>query len=159
MKAIAAMAENRAIGLNGGIPWHVKADFQWFKEFTLGKTIIVGKNTFDTLPLLKRRDCWVLARKVVDCDNQNIVNKNGQSGLIVDYNYIQKNIDTCDSQCIVAGGAKTYKLLMPFISEFYVTIIHGEYTGDVFMPDFEHFFSNQEVIKKFDEHRVIKYSK
>jgi len=56
MKAIIAMAQNRVIGKNNGLPWpSIKEDFKWFKEFTMGKTLIVGKNTFDTLPLLKNR--------------------------------------------------------------------------------------------------------
>jgi len=58
MKAILAMSKNRAIGKNGGLPWpSIKEDFKWFKEFTMGNTLIVGKNTFDTLPLLKNREC------------------------------------------------------------------------------------------------------
>ena len=63
MKAIIAMSQNRAIGKNGGLPWpSIKEDFKWFKEFTMGNTIIVGKNTFDTLPLLKNRECLVLLK-------------------------------------------------------------------------------------------------
>ena len=64
MKAILAMAKNRVIGKNGGLPWHVPNDFKWFKEFTMGKKIIVGKNTFDTLPLLKNRECLVLTTTI-----------------------------------------------------------------------------------------------
>ncbi len=46
MKAIIAMAENRVIGKNGGLPWpSIKEDFRWFREFTTGKKLIVGKNT------------------------------------------------------------------------------------------------------------------
>ena len=61
MKAIIAMAKNRVIGKNNGLPWpSIKEDFKWFKEFTMGKTLIVGKTTFDTLPLLKNRECLVL---------------------------------------------------------------------------------------------------
>ena len=53
MKAIIAMAKNRVIGKNGKLPWpSIKTDLKHFKEFTTGKTLIVGKNTFDTLPLL-----------------------------------------------------------------------------------------------------------
>jgi len=64
MKAIIAMAENRVIGKNGGLPWpSIKEDFKHFKEFTMGNTLIVGKNTFDTLPLLKNRECLVLVKE------------------------------------------------------------------------------------------------
>ena len=60
MKAIVAMAKNRVIGKNSALPWpSIKEDLNHFKEFTTGKTLIVGKNTFDTLPLLKNRECMV----------------------------------------------------------------------------------------------------
>jgi dihydrofolate reductase len=60
---------------------------------------------------------------------------------------------------IVAGGAKTYVKLLPYITEFYVTHINGNYDGDVFMSSFEHLFADQEVVKEFDGHKVIKYTK
>ena len=62
-------------------------------------------------------------------------------------------------EIIVAGGAQVYQAFMPYITEFYVTHIHGEYSGDVHIPTFEHFFSKQEVVKEFDLHKVIKYTK
>ncbi len=64
MKAILAMAKNRCIGIEGKIPWHIPNDFRWFKEFTTGKKLIVGKNTFDTLPMLKNREILVLIKKL-----------------------------------------------------------------------------------------------
>ena len=69
MKAILAMAKNRVIGKNGGLPWpSIKEDFRWFKEFTTSKKLIVGKNTFDTLPMLKNREILVLTRRVEELD-------------------------------------------------------------------------------------------
>jgi len=63
------------------------------------------------------------------------------------------------SYLIVAGGAKTYINLLPYIDEFYVTHVTGSYDGDIFMPPFEHMFSKNEVVKEFDGHKVICYSK
>ena len=60
---------------------------------------------------------------------------------------------------IVVGGAKTYVKLLPYITEFYVTHVNGNYDGDTFMPEFEHLFAHQEVVKEFDGHKVVKYSK
>ncbi len=60
---------------------------------------------------------------------------------------------------IVAGGAKTYIKLLPYIDEFYVTHVLGNFDGDTFMPEFEHLFPNKETIKEFDGHKVIKYTK
>ena len=164
MKAIIAMAKNRVIGKNGGLPWSpIKEDFKHFKEFTSGNTLIVGKNTFDTLPLLKNRECLVIVRKdeIVDAyiENQYIVNNNAMTGQLVTMEDIESYSDFRKDYLIVAGGAKTYIKLLPYINEFYVTHVNGNYDGDVFMPEFEHLFTNKETIKEFDLHKVIKYTK
>ena len=156
MKAILAMAKNRCIGIEGKIPWHIPNDFRWFKEFTTGKKLIVGKNTFDTLPMLKNREILVLTRKVEELShisNQYLINKNDLTGKIIN------DVSDLDPDIIVAGGAKTYVRLLPYITEFYVTHVNGSYDGDTFMPPFEDLFTNKEVVKEFDLHKVIKYTK
>ena len=164
MKAILAMAQNRVIGKNGGLPWpSIKEDFKWFKEFTMGGTLIVGKNTFDTLPLLKNRECLVLTRPVEDLDayitNQYLVNNNSMTGQLITMTDIESYSQFRKDYLIVAGGAKTYIKLLPYITEFYVTHVNGKYDGDTFMPEFEHLFAHQEVVKEFDGHKVIMYTK
>ena len=156
MKAIMAMSENRCIGKENKIPWYIPNDFKWFKEFTTGKKLIVGKNTFDTLPMLKNREILVLTRKVEELSeitNQYLINKNDLTGKII------SDVSDLDSDIIVAGGAKTYVRLLPYITEFYVTHVNGTYDGDTFMPPFEDLFTNKEVVKEFDGHKVIKYTK
>jgi dihydrofolate reductase len=163
MKAIIAMAQNRVIGKNGTIPWHIPNDFKWFKEFTMGKTLIVGKNTFDTLPLLKNRECLILTKPVDDIDayitNQYMVNNNAMTGQMITMEDVESYSRFRKGYLIVAGGAKTYVKLLPYITEFYVTHVNGTYDGDVFMPPFEDLFTHQEVVKEFDRHKVVKYSK
>ena len=163
MKAIIAMAENRVIGKNGGLPWpSIKEDFKWFKEFTMGNTLIVGKNTFDTLPLLKNRECLVLVKedKIMAANpNQYLVNNNSMTGQLITMTDFESYSQFRKDYLIVAGGAKTYIKLLPYITEFYVTHVNGNYDGDTFMPEFEHTFSNKEVVKEFDGHKVIMYTK
>ena len=163
MKAIIAMAQNRVIGKNGGLPWpSIPNDFRWFKEFTMGNTLIVGKNTFDTLPLLKNRECLVLVKEdkiMVTNPNQYLVNNNSMTGQLITMTDIELYSQFRKDYLIVAGGAKTYIKLLPYITEFYVTHVNGNYDGDTFMPEFEHLFTNKEVVKEFDGHKVIKYSK
>jgi dihydrofolate reductase len=163
MKAIIAMAENRVIGKNGGLPWpSIKGDFRWFKEFTMGNTLIVGKNTFDTLPLLKNRECLVLVKEdkiMVTNPNQYLVNNNSMTGQLITMTDIELYSQFRKDYLIVAGGAKTYIKLLPYITEFYVTHVTGNYDGDTFMPEFEHLFTNKEVVKEFDGHKVIMYTK
>jgi len=164
MKAIIAMAKNRVIGKNGGLPWpSIKEDFKWFKEFTMGKKLIVGKNTFDTLPLLKNREILVLTRMVEELDayvqNQYFVNNNGLSGKMIDIRDVIIFELKNNPDIIVAGGVKTYVRLLPYITEFYVTHVNGSYDGDTFMPPFEDLFTKFELVKEFDGHKVIKYTK
>jgi len=164
MKAIIAMAKNRVIGKNGGLPWpSIKEDFKHFKEFTTDKTLIVGKNTFDTLPLLKNRECLVLTKPVEAIDayitNQYLVNNNAMTGQMITMEDVELYSQFRKDYLIVAGGAKTYVKLLPYITEFYVTHVNGTYDGDVFMPPFEDLFTQQEVVKEFDGHKVVKYSK
>ena len=163
MKAIMAMSENRCIGKENKIPWHVPNDFKWFKEFTMGKKIIVGKNTFDTLPLLKNRECMVLTKPVEAIDayitNQYLVNNNAMTGQMITMEDVESYSQFRKDYLIVVGGAKTYVKLLPYIKEFYVTHVTGNYDGDTFMPEFEHLFAHQEVVKEFDGHKVIMYTK
>ena len=163
MKAIIAMAQNRVIGKNGGLPWpSIPNDFKWFKEFTVGNTIVVGKNTFDTLPLLKNRECLVLVKedKIMAANpNQYLVNNNSMTGQLITMTDLESYSQFKKDYLIVAGGAKTYVRLLPYITEFYVTHVNGSYEGDTFMPPFEDLFTNKEVVKEFDGHKVIKYSK
>ena len=163
MKAIIAMAQNRVIGKNGGLPWpSIPNDFRWFKEFTMGNTLIVGKNTFDTLPLLKNRECLVLVKEdkiMVTNPNQYLVNNNSMTGQLITMTDIELYSQFRKDYLIVAGGAKTYIKLLPYITEFYVTHVNGTYDGDVFMPPFEDLFTNKEVVKEFDRHKVIMYTK
>ena len=164
MKAIIAMAQNRVIGKNGGLPWpSIKEDFKHFKEFTMGKTLIVGKNTFDTLPLLKNRECLILTKPVDAIDayitNQYMVNNNAMTGQMITMEDVESYSRFRKDYLIVAGGAKTYVKLLPYITEFYVTHVNGTYDGDVFMSSFEDLFTNQEVVKEFDGHKVVVYTK
>jgi dihydrofolate reductase len=182
MKAILAMSENRAIGKNGGLPWpSIKEDFKWFKEFTMNKTLIVGRTTFNTLPKLKDRECYVVTRNspmstvgfcTVTTNSNGYVGKEihittlfntiSYEQLYELFNYLDGMIKLNESESnnwIVAGGAKTYELFLPYITEFYVTHVKGTYDADTFMPPFEHLYNKQEVVKEFDSHKVIKYSK
>jgi len=152
MKAILAMSKNRCIGKDGKLPWPpMKEDFKWFKEFTVNKSILVGRSTYEKLPPLKNRTIWVLSKTIQE-----------GAGCIIDigtmYHYTS-NVDIIPKDCIVAGGKSIYQLFMSHITEFYVTCIDQDYEGDIFMEPFEHLFSKQEVVREFDFGKVIKYSK
>lgn len=150
------MGENRAIGYLNEIPWHISADFKWFKEFTLNKVLVVGHRTFISLPKLKNRNLIVLTKRTHSDGYDPTCN--------MAFCYRDKedivNLDSSHKgELIVIGGAKTYELFLPNITEFYVTHVKGTYPADTFMPPFEHLFSKQEIVKEFDGHKVVKYIK
>lgn len=156
MKAIAAMAENRAIGKNGGLPWpSIKEDFKWFKEFTLNKMIVVGAKTSIGLPSLPKRKILILSGGRFNdsywepIKDQTVCYTNIETILKVDV--AQKG------EVIVAGGARTYELFMPYITEFYVTHVKGEYEADTFMPPFEHLFAKKDLVREVNGNQVIMY--
>lgn len=179
MKAIVAMAENRAIGKNETLPWEpIKEDFKWFKEFTMGKNLVVGHSTFMTLPPLKGRNIYFISRpkaktpdEIPMGDYGYHTNSHGTIGrrlcYYTDAIYGVSFVDILtgyESNCkiedpIIAGGAKMYELFLPYITEFYVTHIKGTYEADTFMPKFEHLFSKQETIKEIDKAIIVKYFK
>ena len=152
MTGIAAMLENRGIGYKGQIPWRNSDDFKWFKEFTLGKTILVGSKTYQTLPILPNRKILVLSNQLKDCW-YNVLNDTSMATVCRDEVY-QLNKTR---EIIVAGGAQIYSLFLPEITEFYVTHIEGSYEVDTFMPPFEHLFGKNEVVREFSGGKVVKY--
>lgn len=167
MKAILAMANNRCIGKDGKIPWHYSEDLKWFKEFTMDKTIVMGRVTFEELPTLKNRDIVVLTNSICGLDMFSFHSKFSSKCRNL---YIRRPYDDGDKladcfdpeqwpDAIVVGGKRTYELLMPNITEFYVTHINQDYDGDTFMSPFEHFFNRQEVIKQFDFGKIIRYNR
>jgi len=152
MKAIAAMAQNRAIGKNNGLPWPpIKEDFKWFKEFTLNQNLVMGRLTHCGMPSfhLKNRNIFVLSKTV----KEEFI----PMGENTSVNFIN-DVSKLPSDVIVAGGSSIYKEFLPHITEFYVTHVYGEYDADTFMPPFEHLYKNKETIKKFDNCEIVRYS-
>jgi dihydrofolate reductase len=160
MKAISAIDKNRGIGINGKIPWYIPLDFKWFKEFTMNQTLIVGRTTFEKLPPLKGRNIVLIYNTLPD--NNHVYYHSQYRDKF--QNLIMRTTSEFDPvefpEAIVAGGAKTYELLLPHVNEFYVTHVNGEYEADTYMPKFEHLFQKTEVVREFEGgHQVIKYSK
>ncbi|MBU0499007.1 MAG: dihydrofolate reductase [Gammaproteobacteria bacterium] len=123
---IAAMAENRVIGRDNRLPWHLPADLQHFKKLTLGKPIIMGRKTWESLPgLLPERKHIVLSRNrryraegaALAQDLENAVEAAGKVAEI----------------CVV-GGAAIYKLALPLADRIYLTLVHARVDGDAFFP-------------------------
>lgn len=131
---IAAVGKNRELGKNGDLIWHIPEDLKYFKEKTMGKTIIMGKNTFNSLPKL------LPGRKHVILSEDDDFNKDiGDS--IVFYNkedlmeYI--NAELKDEEVFITGGASMYAMFVNVCDKMYLTRIDAEdKDADVYFPKF-----------------------
>lgn len=153
-KAILAMDEKRGLGLGFGIPWRIKEDFIHFKKTTLDQNLIMGRVTWENLPVkfLKNRTIYVLTNKntfgwqhAVNNDDKSVVN------IVEDLNKLP------DLVYWIAGGAKIYDLFKGRISEYIVSHIKGEHTCDAFMPEFESGFKGVETILTHEKFEVKRY--
>ena len=126
---IAAMARNRAIGRDNRLPWRLPDDMKFFMRSTLGRTVLMGRRTFESLPggPLKNRRNVVLTR---------------QSGYRPDGCEVVHSVEEAlsrygDGELMVAGGAEVYGLFLPHADRMLLTEIDAEVEGDAFFPEWD----------------------
>lgn len=142
------MSENRAIGLEGKIPWHLPLDFQWFKRRTMGGALIMGRKTFESLKQpLPGRETFVLSRRPGSDPSTKTYGDVGR--LFLDL--------PPDKPVWVVGGSEIYRELLPLCGYLYLTRIRGTITGDTFFPPFEDQFSMDQVIHENGDFRVERW--
>ncbi|EEY99032.1 dihydrofolate reductase [Vibrio sp. RC586] len=123
---IAAMADNRIIGKDNQMPWHLPADFAWFKRCTLGKPVIMGRKTYQSIgrPLPGRH---------------NIVISRDES-LLIDGVDLVASIDAALAKAgevdeiMIIGGGSLYAACLPMANKLYITEINAELDGDTQFP-------------------------
>ncbi|MGE7878546.1 dihydrofolate reductase [Peribacillus muralis] len=124
---IVAMDENRVIGNDNRLPWHLPADLQYFKKVTLGHPIVMGRKTFESIGrVLPGRENVIVTR-----------NQDFQAlGCVVlhDVLKIKMYADKRDDEVFVIGGAEIFKEVLPFADRLYITEIHETFEGDTFFP-------------------------
>ena len=125
---IVAIAGNNAIGRDNQLLWHISADLRRFKKITAGHTVIMGKNTYFSLP--KRP--LVNRRNIVVSDNPS----DHFPGCEMAYS-LEEAIWLSDSgkENFVIGGASLYRQFMPYARKLYITQVHKSYEADTFFPE------------------------
>ena len=109
VKAIWAQSTNDVIGQNGKLPWHIPSELKHFKNETLGKTVVVGRKTYESIPNnLPGRQVIVLTKNkafVPDADNVHVAHNKFDVHII---NRELKDAGKTDGEVIIAGGASIY---------------------------------------------------
>ena len=130
---IAAMDKNRVIGQNGRLPWRLPADMRRFVDLTLGKPVIMGRKTYDSLPPRFRP----LPGRLNIVVTRNVDYK--APGAIVAHS-VEEALSAAGEveEIVIVGGADLFRRLMPVVNRLYLTQIHGTAEGDVFFPEYDH---------------------
>lgn len=127
---IAAMATNRTIGKNNNIPWKIPGEQQRFRTLTWGKTVIMGRKTFESIGKPLR------GRQTIIISRNEAYTRMSQECLIA--HSLDSALDLCRGQneVFIAGGQQLYELALPIASSIYLTVIDKEFDGDTFFPQF-----------------------
>ena len=132
---IVAHSSNRVIGVDGQLPWHIPDDLKYFKAITIGKPIIMGRKTFDSIgkPLPGRLN--IIITKNTDLTIEECVVVNNLEAAITEAKNYFKTQDTEQEEIFIIGGAQIFKQSMEFVNKIYITEVHAEYAGDVFFDE------------------------
>lgn len=128
---VVAMSVNRVIGLDNRLPWRIPEELQHFKQVTMGKPIIMGRKTFDSIGrrLLPGRKSIILTRDL------DLIGEG--------YTVVHSVLDALNAagdvpEVMVVGGAGVYKEFMPIANRIYLSVIKQKYAGDAYFPEFDH---------------------
>lgn len=140
VNAIVGIADNRVIGLDNKLPWHLPADLKRFKELTMGCTVLMGRKTFESLPEkfrpLPGRVNVVVSRTKTSADFPSEVQVVADPEAYISA-VKQGEIEVAGDILWVIGGQKIYELLLPFCDGLFLTRIHSSHPGDAFFPPYE----------------------
>ena len=126
---IAAIDENRGLGYNNQLLCHLPADLKHFKTLTMGKPIIMGRKTFESIgkPLPGRLNI-VLSKQAIAIEGVSVFHSLGQAlESVQDY-----------AEVMIIGGANLFEQALPLAQRIYLTIIHHQFPADVYFPPLDH---------------------
>ena len=129
LSIIAAMDKNRVIGKGGNLPWHISSDLKNFKKITMGKPILMGRKTHESIgEVLAGRENIILTKKrnyfVEGC-----IVKNDLDEVLSNFKKV--------SELIVMGGATLYEQTLDKAEKLYITEVRACIEGDIFFPEYD----------------------
>lgn len=143
---IAAVGKNLELGKDNDLIWHLKEDLQFFKEHTMGKPIVMGMKTLNSLPkLLPGRKHIVLTTKNIELDPQILV--------VHSIDELLEKVKDYD-EVMVIGGASIYKQLLDYSDKMLLTEIDAEAPCDVYFPSFNPKEWNKKELCSHEENNI-----
>lgn len=135
LSLIVAMADNRVIGRDNRLPWHLPADLKHFKERTMNKPIIMGRKTFESLPkVLPGRQHIVISRNSEYPLPENCYLAHD---LVAAVRQAEALSDNENGEAVVIGGGEIYRQALDLVDVLYVTEVHTQVEGDARFPEID----------------------
>ncbi|KKQ46608.1 MAG: Dihydrofolate reductase [Candidatus Moranbacteria bacterium GW2011_GWD2_37_9] len=128
-----SIAENRAIGKNNDLLWHIPEDFKHFKEKTMGHVIVMGQKTFESIGKpLPNRTTIVLSNDPV-CNIEGVIMARTFDEVFAKAREIEKE------EVFICGGGSVYAQTIGMADKLYLTVVKGDFEADVFFPKYDEF--------------------
>ena len=132
LSLIAAVSDNGVIGRDGELPWHVPGDLRFFKRVTMGKPVIMGRRTWESIrkPLPGRTNIVVTRQHGYRADGAEV------TATLEDALALATEVATRDGveELMVVGGEELYRLALPVADRLYITEVHADVEGDARFP-------------------------
>lgn len=128
---LVAMARNRVIGRNNKLPWHLPADLKHFKFLTMGKTIVMGRKTYESIgkPLPGRVNIIITRQAGYEVPGATVVSS------IDDALLMCEKIRSINGENFIIGGEELYRQTLKICQRIYITEIQRDFEGDVYFPE------------------------
>jgi dihydrofolate reductase len=125
---IVAAAENGVIGRNNQLPWRLSADLRRFKELTMGHAVIMGRKTYESIgrPLPGRTMIVITSQADYQPPNAVAVSNFGEA--------VAEAARHGETEAFVIGGARVFQSALPIAERLYLTRVHADVEGDVYLP-------------------------
>lgn len=148
IEMIWAMDENRLIGKDNRLPWHIKKDLDYFKRQTKDKTIVMGDRTYWSLKAYYKQRKLPF-KKIYVANNEGHMTY-ADAATVSD---LEDFFETTQEDLMVIGGRTVYEIALPYAERLYITFVLDRYDGDVYFPPFR--LSDYALVKKEIEERLI----
>jgi dihydrofolate reductase len=135
LSMIVAAAQNRVIGRDNALPWYLPNDLKYFKQTTLGKPIIMGRKTYESIgkPLPGRTNIVITRQTDYQPDGVKVVHS------VAEARDLAESVCLIDGQeeAMIMGGAEIYTLALPDADRLYLTEVHADVDGDAYFPEYD----------------------
>lgn len=146
---IVATSKNGVIGNDNSLIWHLPADLKHFKNLTTGKTIIMGRKTYESIgkALPNRRNIVITRQDDYDPDDCEVVSS------------LEEALLLCGENCFIIGGGEIYKQSIDIADKIYLTLIDENFEGDTYFPKItSEWFISSKIDRKSDDKNKYNYS-